>query len=123
AAAVALAMALASACGNSPGDDAGRGDDGDAPSASPGGEQDRDRFVELSGVPGVSDDEISFAVIGTRSGNPLGTCILDCYVEGIEAYFAYRNAEGGIYGRDLVIGEVLDDELVQNQVRALDVIS
>lgn len=111
------------ACGNSP-DDAGSddasGDDGESATASEG---ERDTFVEISGVPGVSDDEISYAVIGTKTGNPLGTCILDCYVEGIEAYFAFRNSEGGIYGRELVIGEVLDDELSQNNVRALDVIS
>ncbi|HET9612327.1 MAG TPA: ABC transporter substrate-binding protein [Acidimicrobiales bacterium] len=123
--AVALAVALMGACGNSPGDDAGSDEpEGEeAASAAPAGEGDRDAVVEISGVPGVSDDEISFAVIGTKAGNPLGTCILDCYVEGIEAYFAFRNAEGGIYGRELVIGEILDDELNQNQVRALDVIS
>ncbi len=79
--------------------------------------------MSLSGIPGVTDDEISFAVIGTKTGNPLGICILDCYVAGIEAYFAYRNSEGGIYGRDLVIDAVLDDELAQNQQKALDVIS
>jgi hypothetical protein len=83
----------------------------------------RDTVVAISGVPGVSDDEISFAVIGTKANNPLGTCILDCYVDGIRAYFDFRNSEGGIYGRDLVLGEVLDDELGQNQVRAIDVIS
>lgn len=121
---MALLWSLAiAACGNSP-DDAGSdeasGDDGGSAAASEG---DRDTFVEISGVPGVSDDEISYAVIGTKSGNPLGTCILDCYIEGIEAYFAYRNSEGGIYGRELVIGQVLDDELAQNKVRALDVIS
>ena len=40
---------------------------------------DRDTFVEISGVPGVTDDEIQFSVIGTKANNPLGTCILDCY--------------------------------------------
>jgi Periplasmic binding protein len=121
---LALVLGLA-ACGNS-GDDAAapttsEGDGGQT--AAAGGESDRDEFVSLDGVPGVSDDEISFAVVGTKNGNPLGTCILDCYLQGIEAYFAFRNDEGGIYGRDLVIGEVLDDELSENQVRTLDVIS
>jgi Periplasmic binding protein len=118
-----LVIAVA-ACGNSGDDDsspAAAGEDGAA--TGDGGEATRDEFVSLSGVPGVTDDEIAYAVVGTKSGNPLGTCILDCYVEGVEAYFAFRNSEGGIYGRDLVIGETLDDELVQNQVRALDVIS
>jgi hypothetical protein len=120
----ALVIGLA-ACGNS-GDDTGAPtDDGDGGDAAPegGGEAHRDEFVSITGVPGVSDEEISYAVVGTKNGNPLGTCILDCYVQGIEAYFAYRNSEGGIYGRDLVVGEKLDDELGQNQVRSLDVIS
>ena len=50
----------------------------------------------------MTDDEIAYAVVGTKPNNPLGTCILDCYVDGIEAYFAFRNSEGGIYGRELV---------------------
>lgn len=83
----------------------------------------RDTFVALEGVPGVSDTEIKVAVIGTKANNPLGTCILDCYVTGIQAYFDYINSEGGIYGRQLVIGDTLDDELANNQARALDVIA
>lgn len=90
---------------------------------SAGGAEHRDEFVKSSGVPGVSDKEIGFAVIGTKTNNPLGSCILDCYLDGIEAYFAFRNSEGGIYGRDLKVSEVLDDELSQNQQRSLDVIS
>lgn len=90
---------------------------------SDGGEANRDEFVKIDGVPGVTDDAISFAVVGTKTGNPLGTCILDCYVDGIEAYFAYRNSQGGIYGRDLKIAATLDDELAQNQQKALDIVS
>jgi Periplasmic binding protein len=122
----ALLCVAAAACGNS----SDSSDDGGGPgatagddAAAAGGDGDRDTFVEISGVPGVSDDAITYAVIGTKNNNPLGTCILDCYVQGVEAYFAYRNDEGGIYGRELRVGEVLDDELAQNQVRALDVIS
>jgi hypothetical protein len=83
----------------------------------------RDTFKPISGVPGVSDKEIAYAAIGTKTGNPLGNCILDCYVAGIKAYFAFRNSEGGIFGRQLVLSQVLDDELAQNQVRALEVTS
>jgi hypothetical protein len=123
---LALVVGLA-ACGNSGDGDAApattAGGDGDSAATGAGGEEHRDEFVPISGVPGVSDDEITYAVIGTRTGNPLGTCILDCYVQGIGAYFAYRNSEGGIYGRDLVLSEPLDDEVSQNQVRSLDVIS
>lgn len=95
----------------------------DSGSATTAAASDRDVFVPISGVPGVSDDEIGFAVIGTRSNNPLGTCILDCYLDGIKAYFDFRNSEGGIYGRNLVVNQELDDELGANQARALEVIS
>jgi hypothetical protein len=114
----------AAACGNSGDDDTSSGTtaaDSEAPSA--GGESHRDEFVSISGVPGVTDDDITYTVVGTKQGNPLGTCIVDCYVQGIEAYFAWRNSEGGIYGRDLKVGDVVDDELVSNQARALDIIS
>lgn len=124
AALAAAALALA-ACGNSGDDDASSpttADGGSATTAGSSGGGDRDTFVPIEGVPGVSDEEIGYAVIGTRANNPLGTCILDCYLDGIEAYFAFRNSEGGIYGRDLVVSEVLDDELTQNQVRSLEVI-
>ena len=83
----------------------------------------RHDFVALEGVPGVTDDEIRVNVVGTKSNNPLGTCILDCFVTGIQSYFDYVNDAGGVYGRQLVIGEILDDELGFNKDRALKVIS
>ena len=58
---------------------------------------------EAVDAPGVSDTEIRFRSISTITGNPLGTDIGNAYNEGIEAYFAWRNSEGGIYGRDLVL--------------------
>src|SRR5262245_19926195 len=86
--AVVLALALAAAaCGNS-------GDD--APAGGGGGAEGRDRGQTAAAVPGVSDDEIRFAAFGTSTNNPTGACILDCYVSGIEAYFAFRNSEGGV---------------------------
>jgi len=86
-------------------------------------EVDRNEFVPIEGVPGVSDTEISVAVVGIREFNPLGTCILDCYITGVQAYFDYVNDGGGIFGRQLVIGEEFDDQLFQNQQVALDIIS
>ena len=83
----------------------------------------RHEFVPLEGVPGVTDDAISVSVIGIKQNNPLGTCILDCYVTGIQSYFDYINDSGGVYGRELVIEEVLDDELFRNQEHALKVIA
>lgn len=117
-------LLVAGACGNAEsGGSGGGGGDGATPTtAEDGGASERDTFVD-SDQPGVSDDEITFDVVGTKANNPLGTCILDCYVDGIEAYFAYRNSEGGIYGRDLVIGDEVDDELGSNQAKTLEVIS
>ena len=83
----------------------------------------RHEFVSLPGVPGVTDDEISVAVVGIKQNNPLGTCILDCYVTGIQSYFDYINGSDGVYGRRLVIDEVLDDQLFLNQQHALKVIA
>jgi ABC-type branched-subunit amino acid transport system substrate-binding protein len=113
AAIVVLALAAA-ACSNADDDTAGGSDppDDDGGSAGP-----------ITGVPGVTDDEVRFSVFGTRSNNPLGTCVLDCYVDGIEAYFAFRNADGGVHGRDLVLAAELDDELSNNQQRALEIVS
>lgn len=82
----------------------------------------RHDFVSLDGVPGVTDDEIRVAVIGTEKNNVLGNCILPCFHTGIQAYFDYVNDAGGVYGRRLVIGELLDDELGFNQQRSLEVI-
>lgn len=126
-AALSILSLSATACGNSDGDSSSptttEGGTG-GPSTSSGAiDSDRDTFKPIAGVPGVTDDEIAYAAIGTRSGNPLGNCILDCYLDGIKAYFAFRNSEGGIFGRDLVVSQELDDELAQNQVRALEVTS
>jgi len=123
-AALSILVLAAAACSNSDDDSSSPTTEGDGGTdTATGSEADRDTFVSLDGVPGVTDDEISYTAIGTRSNNPLGTCILDCYLDGINAYFAFRNSEGGIFGRDLVVGEELDDALGQNQAKALEVIS
>ena len=83
----------------------------------------RHTFAALEGVPGVTDDEIRVSVVGIKQNNPLGTCILDCFVTGIQSYFDYVNDSGGVYGRKLVIDEVLDDELFRNQEHALKIIA
>jgi branched-chain amino acid transport system substrate-binding protein len=106
---------LLTACGNAGDDDASS----PTTTSRAGGEP----TVEISGVPGVTDDEIRFAALSTKANNPLGTCILDCFVDGIEAYFDYRNSEGGVHGRKLVLSKIVDDELGQNQPKALEVIS
>lgn len=123
---VAVLALLLGACGNSKSDGSSAETAttaAKAPAADAGGSGKRDTNNPISGVPGVSDSEIAYTVVATKQGNPLGTCILDCYVDGIKAYFAYRNSEGGIYGRKLVINDPVDDELANNQARALDIVT
>lgn len=105
---------------NDDGDDAGSSDEPDPPAED---DPPTDVFIPLEDVPGVTDEEIGVAVISTKSNNLLGTCIFDCYVTGIEAYFDMVNSEGGLYGRQLVIEERLDDELFNNQAKALEVVA
>jgi hypothetical protein len=80
-------------------------------------------FQPIEGVPGVTDETVSYGVIGTGPSNPLGYCLLECYVNGIEAYFEYRNELGGVHGRELALSQVLDDEVANNQVKALELIT
>jgi len=116
-----VAGLLLAACGNSGDDDDDAG--GGAGEDSGGDEGGGDGAEPITDVPGVTDTEIRFAAFGTQANNPLGTCVLDCYTDGIEAYFAFRNSEGGVDGRDLVLSTVLDDELQNNQARALEILS
>lgn len=122
---VGLALAgglLAAACSNS-----GGGTTTAAPNTSAGGggttAVTTGEKVSIEGVPGVTDDEIAFSAFGTEANNPLGTCVLACYTDGINAYFAFRNSEGGVQGRQMVLSTVLDDELTKNQEKALEIIS
>jgi branched-chain amino acid transport system substrate-binding protein len=106
------AVLLAAACGS---DSDSASEDDDTPTTA--GE-----VVSVT-APGVTDTEIRFKAFGTNSNNPTGSCALECYAHGVKAYFAYRNAEGGIHGRKLVLTDEVDDELGKNQQVALDLIS
>jgi len=118
-----LALILA-ACGNADDDSAGGDSDGTTTTSSAdSGESGGEAPVKLTGVPGVTDSEIHVATLGTNSNNPLGTCVLKCFGEGIKAYFAWRNSEGGVHGRKLVVTKEVDDELANNQAKALEIIS
>jgi len=89
-----------------------------APAAGP----DLGEFQPVSGVPGVTDEEIQFAVVGTGPSNPAGYCLLECYLGGVKAYFDYRNSLGGVHGRQLTLTHEVDDELANTQVRMLELI-
>jgi branched-chain amino acid transport system substrate-binding protein len=98
----------------------GSGDDGGGAATDTTAK--RSEFVAVEGVPGVSDTEIRLSIMGTATAsNPLGECYLECFADGVEAYFAYVNANGGIYGRDLVLDEPRNDELGKSQQVAIEV--
>jgi branched-chain amino acid transport system substrate-binding protein len=72
---VAVAGLLAAACGSDDKDDEATQTTADKQS----------EFVEITGVPGVTDDEIQYSALGTVTNNSLGTCVLKCYLDGINA--------------------------------------
>jgi hypothetical protein len=116
---VVLLALLAASCSNAGDEDEGAGGSGTETSAS----EAEAEVTPVNGVPGVTDTEIQFSALGIRTGNPLGTCVLDCLVDGVEAYFAFRNSEGGVHGRNMVLTEVVDDELTSNDLRALEIVT
>jgi len=108
---VAASLALvATACGSDE-------DSSTSTTADNGGEK-----VAITGVPGVTDTQIKFAGLGTVK-SPTGDCYYTCFIAGAKAYFEYRNSEGGIFGRDLVVSKEFDDELGKHQEKALAIIS
>jgi len=121
---VAIALLFA-ACGNSGDDDEGASSETTAAPAgaseSPNGDG-IGEFEPIEGVPGVTDEEIQFAVTGTGPANPLGYCLLECYRAGVQAHFDYRNSLGGVHGRELTVSQVVDDELGNTQVSMLGLI-
>ncbi|MFM8972569.1 MAG: hypothetical protein ACKOOG_08005, partial [Actinomycetota bacterium] len=116
--AILVSVVMLAACGNSssggsssPTTDPSGG--GPATTAPP---SDLKKNVPVD-APGVSTTEISVDVIAAKTNNPVGS--YGPFVEGIKAYFNYRNTEdGGIYGRKLVVGKDLDDQLGSNAQRA-----
>jgi branched-chain amino acid transport system substrate-binding protein len=64
-------------------------------------------------APGVSSTEIKVASITAKTNNPVGS--FGPLVDGIKAYFAMVNANGGIYGRKLVVGADRDDQFGANR--------
>ena len=131
---VAAAALVFSACSNSDdGDDTAtttttagggttQGTDGGTDNGEPEvGDGPHGTFEALEGVPGVTDKEIHVALLSTGDANPIGYCLLQCQADGIQAYFDWRNSQGGIHGRQLVL-DVIDDEFANNQVKALEIV-
>jgi branched-chain amino acid transport system substrate-binding protein len=102
-AAVLVLGLIGAACSNS-------GDDGGSSSGSDSGGDGGGTTVDQ---PGVTDTEIKVGGVVTLTGNPIGSN-LNGLNDGVEAYFDMVNADGGIYGRDLVLADKRDDALVNN---------
>jgi hypothetical protein len=117
--AIAIAVAVAAAaCSNAKADN-GSGDGPTSTARIASGAQ----ASGSNNSPGVTADEIRFAAFGTNANNPTGQCVLTCFDAGVKAYFAWRNSEGGLFGRRLVLSQELDDQVGQNHERALEIIS
>ena len=121
--AVAAVGLLVAACSNSSDKNTASSSSGGSGSGATSASGDTTTHVAINGVPGVTDTEIRYSSLGTNSNNPLGTCVLDCFDNGIKAYFDFRNSQGGIYGRKLVLSKEVDDQLGSNQQKALEIIS
>jgi hypothetical protein len=61
---------------------------------------------------GVTDSAINTDAVITLTNNPTGT--YGPFADGIRAYFAMMNSSGGIYGRQLKLTQVHDDQLGNN---------
>ena len=114
--AVLTALALVSvACGNSKSEK-------ETASSSPSGSTqttasgaDIHKFVANTSK-GVTDKQISVDVIASKT-NPLHGKYAEI-ADGMQAYFNMVNADGGLYGRKLVIGKQRDDIIgLQNQAQ------
>jgi len=112
AAAVGVLVLLAAACGNSTSTTKAASTSTTAGSSSgtSGG-----KYPAVS-APGVSATQISVGGVASVSNNPLGSVYGDSF-KGVDAYFKMINAQGGIYGRKLVLSQKLDDQLGQNQAQ------
>lgn len=118
-AALVVGGLVLAACGTSKDDDSSSATTAKTETSTGSG---KGEFQSISGVPGVTDEAISFAALGTgAASDPLGGCNYPCYVEGIRAYFAYRNSLGGVHGRHLELTDVVDDQLGNDQVKALEI--
>jgi branched-chain amino acid transport system substrate-binding protein len=98
---------IAAACGNSKGTTAQGNNNNTGPTGTASGGQ-----VQVN-APGVSATQIRVGGVASVT-NPLGGNYGGSF-QGVQAYFNMINSEGGIYGRQLVLAEKLDDQLSQNQ--------
>ena len=93
------------ACGNS-----SQSGGSDESGGSSGG--DDDGQVATVDEPGVSDTEIRVGGVASTT-NPLDGKFGEAF-DGVEAYFAMVNEDGGVHGRELVLAAQHDDQVASN---------
>ncbi len=95
---------VAAGCGNSS-ESGGSGGSDDAA-------DDADGEVEAVDAPGVTDTEIHVGGVASTT-NPLDGKFGEAF-DGVEAYFAMVNEDGGVHGRELVLAAEHDDQVANN---------
>jgi ABC-type branched-subunit amino acid transport system substrate-binding protein len=112
AAVVAVAALIVASCGNA----SNESDADNTPDSTQAGATtttgDLSKKVAIN-EEGVTDSEIRVSVVASKT-NPLGANYA-LLADGVEAYFDMINSEGGIYGRELKVANVRDDQLGNNQ--------
>lgn len=107
---LAAVLLLAAACGNV--DDTPQESSGDGAPITTASDADLQSNVP-STQPGVTDTEIRVGGVVSKT-NPLGGNY-DRAFQGVKAYFAMINEQGGIYGRQLELVAERDDQVAKNQ--------
>ncbi len=107
---VAVALLLA-ACGNSSSSGKSESTIPQNAGATPTTAADLSKKVPVT-APGVTDTEIITNAVVTETNSPTGSYAP--LVDGVRAYFAMVNDGGGIYGRQLKLNKVHDDQLGNN---------
>lgn len=109
--ALAVLVLVAGACGNDWGE-TDAADQGDTGGGGDGGQDiDTGEYVPVD-APGVTRDEIRVGGVASVT-NPLGGDYAAAF-DGVNAYFDMVNADGGLYGRRLVLAEERDDAVANN---------
>jgi branched-chain amino acid transport system substrate-binding protein len=111
---VAVAALIVASCGNASNDNEADNAPGSTDAGATTTTADLDKKVAID-EEGVTDDEIRVSVVASKS-NPLGGNYA-ALADGINAYFEMVNSEGGIYGRDLKVVKVRDDQVGNNQAQ------
>jgi ABC-type branched-subunit amino acid transport system substrate-binding protein len=114
------ALLLAASCSNSSGTTGATGDGAAKGPATTASAADLAKNLP-SDQPGVTDTEIRVASLGSVS-NSFGVDLSQA-PKGAQAYFDMVNANGGIYGRKLVLAKQYDDQGLKNKETVTGLVS